>query len=109
MKAAEKFMMRETGNAMCKTCNFRYKFEEGIPGVVPKLTTWDLVPDSFVCPNCRSPRAFFEAEVIEVAGFEDNQAYGFGTNTWTESQKSNAIFGGLALFFLLFLSGYALN
>ena len=39
----------------------------------------------------------------------DNQAYGFGTNTWTESQKSTAIFGGLAAFFALLLGGYALN
>ena len=46
---------------------------------------------------------------IEIAGFEDNQAYGLGTNTWTEAQKSNAIFGGLAAFFVLFMGGYALN
>ena len=45
----------------------------------------------------------------EIAGFADNQAYGFGTNTWTESQKSTAIYGGLGLFFLLFIGGYALN
>merc|ERR1719331_2756132 len=64
--------------------------------MVPKKTPFDLVPDSFACPNCKSPKAFFTPEQIEIAGFADNQTYGFGTNTWTEAQKSNAIFGGLA-------------
>ena len=27
----------------------------------------------------------------DAPGFADNQAYGFGTNTWTESQKSTAV------------------
>ena len=38
----------------------------------------------------------------------DNQNYGFG-NSFTESQKSNLIFGGLGGFFVLFMAGYALN
>ena len=47
--------------------------------------------------------------VEEIPGFEVNQGYGFGTNSWTSGQKNLAIFGGLGLFFLLFLSGYAMS
>mmetsp|Transcript_50412 Transcript_50412/g.131206 ORF Transcript_50412/g.131206 Transcript_50412/m.131206 type:complete len:192 (-) Transcript_50412:352-927(-) len=108
LRAAEKFIQKETGNAKCTTCNYIYKWEEGASGV-PKKTPFELIPDSWACPNCKSPKAFFEPETIEIAGFADNQAYGLGTNTWTEAQKSNAIFGGLAAFFALFISGYALN
>merc|ERR1719454_225271 len=109
LRAAEKFMMKDTGNARCKTCGFVYKWEEGAMPQVPKKTPFAMVPNAFSCPSCKSPKAFFEPEQIEIAGFADNQAYGFGTNTWTEGQKSNAIFGGLAAFFVLLLGGYALN
>lgn len=43
-----------------------------------------------------------------MAGFAENQGYGFGTNTMTEGQKSALIYGSLAGFFVLFLLGYAL-
>merc|ERR1719182_893012 len=109
LKAAEKFMMKDTGDAQCKTCDYTYKWENGAPPQMPKKTPWELVPDSFACPKCKSPKAFFDPIQIEIAGFADNQAYGFGTNTWTESQKSNVIFGGFAFFFLLLIGGYALN
>ena len=109
LKAAEKFMMKDTGDAVCKTCGYKYKWEVGAAPQVPKKTPWELVPESFSCPNCKSPKAFFEPDQIEIAGFADNQAYGFGTNTWTEEQKSFAIFGGLGAFFALLLGGYALN
>ena len=108
LRAAEKFMMQDTGNARCRTCSYVYKWEEGAPGL-PKKTPFNIVPDSWACPTCKSPKAFFDPEQIEIAGFADNQAYGIGTNTWTEAQKSNAIFGGLAAFFILFLAGYGLN
>ena len=112
LRAAEKFMKKDTGNAMCQTCGYKYKWEEGVSSGssrIPAKTPWELVPESFACPNCRSPKAFFDAEQMEIAGFADNQAYGFGTNTWTESQKSTAIFGGLAAFAALLVGGYALN
>jgi hypothetical protein len=44
-----------------------------------------------------------------VAGFAENQKYGFGTNSMTEAQKSLLIYGALGFFFALFLAGYALN
>merc|ERR1712070_990557 len=102
LRAAEKFMMKDTGDAECGTCGYKYRWEEGAP-MVPKKTPWELVPDSFSCPNCKSPKAFFKPIQVEIAGFADNQAYGLGTNTWTESQKSTAIFGGFAFFFALLL------
>lgn len=108
LRAAEKFMLKDTGDATCKTCSYKYKWEVGAAPQVPPKTPFELVPESFTCPNCKSPKAFFQPDQIEIAGFADNQAYGFGTNTWTEGQKSNAIFGGLAAFFLLFIGGYGL-
>ena len=42
----------------------------------------------------------------EVAGFAQNQKYGLGANSLTAGQKSILIYGSLALFFMLFLSGY---
>merc|ERR1711998_757717 len=100
---------KDTGDAFCTNCNYKYMWMEGSMPQVPKKTPWELVPDSYTCPKCKVPKAFFEPEQIEIAGFADNQAYGFGTNTWTEAQKSNAIFGGLGLFFLLLIGGYGLN
>jgi len=108
LRAAEKFMKKDTGDAVCRTCGYTYKMEVG-DRLMPRNTPFELVPDSWVCPNCNSPKAFFDPIQMEIAGFADNQAYGLGTNTWTEEQKSTAIFGGLGLFFLLFLGGYGLN
>merc|ERR1719454_1796533 len=109
LRAAEVFMKKDTGDAKCQVCNYVYKWEEGSMPQVPKKTPWELVPNSYTCPQCKSPKPFFDPIQIEIAGFADNQAYGFGTNTWTEAQKSTAIFGGLAAFFALFIGGYALN
>ena len=58
---------------------------------------FDLLPDNWACPStCKSPKAFFDPITVEIAGFEDNQAYGFGGNTMSEEGKSNLVFGGLA-------------
>lgn len=108
LRAAEKFMKKDTGDAICRTCGYNFKMEVG-ERLVPRMTPFSLLPDSYSCPNCNSPKAFFDPVQIEIAGFADNQAYGFGTNQWTEEQKSTAIFGGLGAFVLLFLGGYALN
>jgi len=108
LKAAEKFMKKDTGDAVCRTCGYKYRMTEG-DGYIPRLTPFQMLPESYTCINCKSPKAFFDPVQIEIAGFEDNQSYGIGTNTWTESQKSTAIFGGLGFAFLLLMSGYALN
>ena len=60
-------------------------------------------------PELQLAEAFFEAEQVEIAGFAENQAYGFGTNAMTESGKSNLIFGGLGACFVLLIAGYGLN
>ena len=109
LRAAEKFMMRDTGDGQCQICSYTYKWEEGASPQVPKKTPFELVPESFTCPTCKSPKAFFDPVQVEVAGFADNQNYGFGTNAMTESQKSGLIFGGLGFFFFLLIGGYALN
>ena len=108
LRAAEKFMMQDTGDAVCSVCNFKYNWEVGATGV-PKRTPFEMIPDSWTCPSYKSPKAFFKPVQIEIAGFADNQGYGIGSNSWTEAQKSNAIFGGLGAFFLLFIAGYGLN
>ena len=44
-----------------------------------------------------------------MAGFAENQTYGLGTNSWTEGQKLTIIYGTIALFIFIFLSGYLLG
>ena len=112
LRAAEKFMMRDTGDATCQTCGYKYTMADGVQDrayPIQRNTPFDIIPPSWTCPNCKSPKAFFTPIQVEIAGFEENQAYGIGANTWTESQKSNAIFGGLGLLFVLFIAGYGLN
>jgi len=108
LKAAEKFMKKDTGDAQCRVCSYTFKMEQG-DGYIPRNTPFQLLPDSWACPTCKSPKAFFDPVQVEIAGFADNQEYGFGSNTMTESQKSGLIFGGLGVAFALLMSGYALN
>merc|ERR1712151_1251312 len=101
LRAAEKFMKKATGDATCQTCGYKYRMSEGVQDrafPIQRNTPFDIIPDNWACPNCKSPKAFFTPDTIEIAGFEDNQQYGLGSNTWTESQKSTAIFGGLGAF-----------
>ncbi len=44
-----------------------------------------------------------------IAGFAQNQKYGFGTNSMTSDNKLLLIYGSLAAFFLLFILGYGLE
>merc|ERR1711990_1242196 len=43
LRAAEKFMMRDTGNARCTVCPYTYSMEEGAPGTAPKNTPSELL------------------------------------------------------------------
>ena len=111
LRAAEVFMKKSTGNAQCTTCAYKYEMAEGVNErafKVQRNTPFDILPDNFACPTCGSPKPFFVEETVEIAGFQENQNYGFG-NEMTEAQKSNLIFGGLGAFFVLFMGGYALN
>jgi len=107
LRAAEKFMKKDTGDAICRVCQYYYKMEDG-DGRIPRNTPFQLLPDNYACVTCGSPKPFFDPVQIEIAGFADNQDYGF-FNGQTEEQKSGLIFGGLFAAFLLLLSGYALN
>ena len=67
------------------------------------------LPDDWRCPTCGAEKSKFKNMGKEVAGFEQNQGYGFGTNSMTGGEKSVLIYGALALFFLFFISGYLLD
>lgn len=110
LRAAEKFIAIDEGVFECTACSYMYEPKKGIKqSGIPPETRFQDVPDSFVCPICRSPKNRFISKKKIIAGFADNQRYGFGSNTLTAGQKSALIFGSLLFGFLLLLSGYALN
>eukprot|EP00667_Euglena_gracilis_P015898 EG_transcript_16570 len=110
LKAEEKFFRLGTGNSQCPNCTYTYLASKGDPAypIAPGTAFSDL-PEDWTCPVCSSPKSVFRLDGVEVAGFEVNQGYGFGTNSMTEEQKSLLIFGSLLFFFFLFLSGYFLE
>uniref|UniRef100_A0A7S3LCR5 Rubredoxin-like domain-containing protein n=1 Tax=Amphora coffeiformis TaxID=265554 RepID=A0A7S3LCR5_9STRA len=113
LRAQEVFMKKSTGKHQCTNCDWEYDEAKGdsmmIGGTIKPGTTFEELPSNWRCPVCRASKDSFKEVVEEIPGFEVNQGYGFGTNAWTSGQKNLAVFGGLALFFLLFLSGYAMN
>jgi len=113
LKAQEVFIKRETGRHICGNCGYTYDETKGdtdkIGGTNPPGTLFASLPSNYRCPVCRGSKDQFTAVVDEIPGFEVNQGYGFGTNGLTADQKNLLIFGGLAFFFVLFISGYALN
>ena len=80
-----------------------------IGGMIKPGTKFDDTPSDWRCPVCRASKDAFREVTEEIPGFEVNQGYGFGANSWTSGQKNLAVFGGLAAFFVLFLSGYAMS
>ena len=52
LRAAEKFMMRDTGNARCTVCSYKYSMEEGAPGTAPRNTPFELLSEKWACPSC---------------------------------------------------------
>lgn len=110
LRAAEKFMAIDEGLFECTACSYVYEPKRGVrqSGILPD-TPFEELPDSFVCPVCRSPKSRYASKKKIIAGFADNQQYGFGSNTMTAGQKGALIYGGLLLGFLILLSGYALN
>ena len=113
LRAQEVFMKKSTGVHKCGNCDWEYDEAKGdvmmIGGTVQPGTKFEELPSNWRCPVCRASKDSFTEIVEEIPGFEVNQGYGFGTNSWTAGQKNLAVFGGLAAFFLLFLSGYALS
>jgi len=113
LKSQEVFIQRPTGRHACGNCGYTYDEAKGdvdkIGGTNPPGTSFASLRSDFRCPVCRGSKDQFVAIVDEIPGFAVNQGYGFGTNGLTADQKNLLIFGGLGLFFLLFISGYALN
>lgn len=113
LRAQEVFMKKSTGLHKCSNCDWEYDEEKGdkmmIGGLINPGTKFEDLPSNWRCPVCRASKDSFIEVVEEIPGFEVNQGYGFGTNSWTAGQKNLAIFGGLGFFFLLFLSGYAMS
>lgn len=110
LRAAEKFIEIDEGKFECAACGYVYDPNKGVvqAGIEPNVAFEDL-PSTFVCPQCRSPKNRFVSMKKVIAGFADNQKYGFGSNSMTEGEKTALIFGGLVVAFLLLLSSYALN
>ena len=69
----------------------------------------EIVTLSDALQVCAAKKERFRFKGKVIAGFRQNQGYGFGTNTMTKGQKNILIWGSLVSFFLLFLSGYALQ
>lgn len=113
LREQEVFMKKSTGVHKCTNCDWQYDETKGdsmmIGGMIKPGTTFEQLPANWRCPVCRASKDAFVEVVEEIPGFEVNQGYGFGTNSWTAGQKNLAIFGGLGFFFLLFLSGYAMS
>lgn len=113
LRAQEVFMQKSTGKHACTNCDWIYDETKGdammIGGQIKPGTAFADLPSNWRCPVCRASKDSFQEQVIEIPGFAVNQGYGFGTNSMTAGQKNLLIFGGLGFFFVLFLSGYALN
>lgn len=113
LRAQEVFMKKSTGIHKCTNCDWEYDETKGdsmmIGGQIKPGTVFEELPSNWRCPVCRASKDSFSEVVEEIPGFEVNQGYGLGGNSLTSGQKSGLIFGGLGLFFLLFLSGYAMS
>ena len=108
LRAAEKFLEKDTGKFMCKVCEYQYDPEEGAKGVAA-ATPFEDIQSNWRCPRCRASKDSFEPVTITIAGFAENQNYGFGGNSMTEGDKNLAIFGSLGFLFVLLLSGYLMT
>ena len=113
LRAQEVFMKRSTGIHKCSTCDWEFDEKKGdsflIGGTIQPGTPFSELPSNWRCPTCRASKDNFQEITEEIPGFAVNQGYGFGGNGMTSGQKSGLVFGGLGLFFLLFIAGYGLS
>lgn len=113
LRAQEVFIKKSTGKHECVNCGWIYdetKGEQGvIGGTIKAGTPFAELPLNWRCPTCRASKDSFKELSEVIPGFAVNQGYGLGGNSLTSGQKSNLIFGGLFLFFLLFIAGYGLS
>ena len=98
------------GSAVCSSCRYEYEPEKGDPeNQVAAGVAFKDLPQDWDCPICGVGKNKFTASDKVVAGFAENQTYGLGTNSWTEGQKLAIIYGSIAFFVFVFLSGYLLG
>mmetsp|Transcript_4864 Transcript_4864/g.16310 ORF Transcript_4864/g.16310 Transcript_4864/m.16310 type:complete len:273 (-) Transcript_4864:71-889(-) len=109
LKDAEKFMRKATGNMVCVNCGWVYNPSSGDGKTVPPNTAFESLPEKWRCPQCYTTKSGFKEQTLLIAGFEENQQFGLGTNSLTGGQKAGLIFGGIALGAIFLLSGYAMN
>lgn len=113
LRSQEVFMKKSTGFHKCTNCDWQYDQTKGdsmmIGGMIKPDTQFDSLPADWRCPVCRASKDAFVEVVEEIPGFEVNQGYGFGANSWSSGQKNLAVFGSLGLFFVLFIGGYGLS
>ncbi|EPS71040.1 hypothetical protein M569_03720, partial [Genlisea aurea] len=106
----ERFAVVNTGIFECRSCGYKYDEVVGDAAYpIPPGLPFEKLPDDWRCPTCGASRTFFESKKKEIAGFAENQQYGFGSNTLTSEQKTLLIYGSLLVAFFLFLSGYFLQ
>ena len=113
LRDQEVFMQKSTGRFQCSNCDWEFDEAKGdsnmIGGMIQPGTKFQDTPSNWRCPVCRASKDSFKEVMVEIPGFEVNQGYGLGTNSWSAGQKNLAIFGGLGVFFVLFLGGYAMS
>uniref|UniRef100_A0A1D1Y766 Rubredoxin n=1 Tax=Anthurium amnicola TaxID=1678845 RepID=A0A1D1Y766_9ARAE len=106
----ERFAVLDTGIYQCRSCGYRYDQAVGDPSYpIPPGYSFEKLPDDWRCPTCGAAQSFFESKSVEIAGFAQNQQFGFGGNSLTSGQKATLIYGTLLFFFVLFLLGYFLQ
>ncbi|XP_061340476.1 uncharacterized protein LOC133286958 [Gastrolobium bilobum] len=106
----EKFAVLNTGIYECRSCGYKYDEAVGDPSYpIPPGFQFEKLPDDWRCPTCGAAQSFFQSKSVEIAGFAQNQQYGFGGNSLTSGQKAVLIYGSLVFFFALFLGGYFLQ
>jgi rubredoxin len=113
LRSQEVFMKRSTGVHKCSSCDWKFDQKVGdsfmIGGMIKPDTPFSDLPSNWRCPTCRASKDNFQEVTEEIPGFEVNQGYGLGGNSMTSGQKSGIVFGGLFVFFILFLGGYGLS
>jgi len=113
LRSQEVFMKRSTGIHKCSSCDWKFDEKVGdsfmIGGMIKPDTPFSDLPSNWRCPTCRASKDNFQEVTEEIPGFEVNQGYGLGGNSMTSGQKSGIVFGGLFVFFVLFLGGYGLS
>ena len=101
---------RRSGEHQCQSCLYIYDPKKGDPEYpVSAGVQFKALPEDWLCPTCGAAPKTFKNLGKEVAGFEQNQGYGLGTNSMSGGEKSVLIYGALAIFFTLFLGGYLLD